>query len=288
MHTGTLKKLALALTFWLAVHAGLLRAQTFTAPLQASTTGTNPVDFEFRADGTLIAKGNYGVGDLLSGDDGAGTRMFWLPGYGAFRAGGTDTSLGIYTANNWDPSNLGAYSAAFGLDTAAIGDYSAAFGDYALAESTGSFATGESVSASGNYSVAMGQFLTVSGNNSVAFGKLNTASGYGSTASGTYNSASGGGSTVTGGSNIASGYYTTASGYYTTAMALASFVTGVFNVGGGNPSTWVSTDPLFEIGNGTSSSALSDALVVYKNGNVTAQGVITAAPGGNIPMYTGE
>lgn len=39
---------------------------------------------------------------------------------------------------------------------------------------------------------------------------------------------------------------------------------------------------------GTSSTAKTDALVVYKNGNVAAQGVITAAAGGDIPMYTGN
>src|ERR1700735_2724616 len=89
MHNGALRKMALALTFWLALHVSSLRAQIFTndLPLQASTTGTNPVDFEFRADGTLIAKGNSGVGTLLSTDQGAGTRMIWYPALTAFRAG---------------------------------------------------------------------------------------------------------------------------------------------------------------------------------------------------------
>ncbi|MEI9999721.1 MAG: hypothetical protein WDO13_11470 [Verrucomicrobiota bacterium] len=55
-----------------------------------------------------------------------------------------------------------------------------------------------------------------------------------------------------------------------------------------NQTAWVPTDPLFEIGNGASSSSLSDALIIYKNGNATLQGVLTAAPGGDIPMYSGN
>jgi hypothetical protein len=93
MHTKTLQKLALALTFWLALHMSSLRAQIFTAPLQASTTGTNPVDFEFRANGTMIAKGDFGIGSLLTADQGDGTRMLWFPSLGAFRAGIINTGL---------------------------------------------------------------------------------------------------------------------------------------------------------------------------------------------------
>src|SRR5271154_150960 len=109
MHTGTIRKWALALTFWLALHAAALRAQTFTAPLQASTTGTNPLDFEFRADGTLIAKGNSGVGSLLTGDQGAGVRMLWYPNLFAFR-------VGKVTGSDWDSSNIGIGSIAAGAD----------------------------------------------------------------------------------------------------------------------------------------------------------------------------
>ena len=58
-------------------------------------------------------------------------------------------------------------------------------------------------------------------------------------------------------------------------------------MGGGDPINWVASDPLFEVGNGTY-QARSDALVVYKNGNAAFQGVVTVAPGGDIPMYTGN
>lgn len=79
-----------------------------------------------------------------------------------------------------------------------------------------------------------------------------------------------------------------------------SFAVGCFNVGSTNSAsadTWIPTDPLFEVGNGASSSCdngnpyatgLSDAFVVYKNGNAALQGTLDVAPGGDIPPYTGN
>jgi hypothetical protein len=99
--------------------------------------------------------------------------------------------------------------------------------------------------------------------------------------------ASGSEATAIGTNVTASGTYATATGDATTANTYDSFVMGTYNVGGGNATTWVATDPLFEIGNGTSSSAKLDAVVVYKNGSMTVQGPITAAAGGDIPMFTG-
>ena len=287
MHNGALRKMALALTFWLALHVSTLKAQIFTndLPLQAVTTGTNPVDFEFRADGTLIALGNYGVGSLLSGDQGAGTRMLWFPSLAAFRAGGT-TDTGDY-ADYWNQSNIGAYSVSFGLNNLVSGAYASGFGSGNRVIGGGATAFGGGNLASGGNSTAMGVFNTASGYISTAIGMFNSATGTYSTASGAYNTSSGYGAATLGGSNTASGMYSTASGYYTQANAYVSFAMGYYNIGGGSPNTWVSTDPLFEIGNGTPTTP-SDALIVYKNGNVTAQGVITAAPGGDIPMYSGE
>ena len=304
MHTGSLKTWALALTFWLALHTSSLRAQIFTndLPLQAVTTGSNPVDFEFRSDGTLIAKGNYGVGSLLSGDQGAGTRLLWFPELAAFRAGYVDGS-------EWNSSNIGQYSVAFGHNTTASGPYSTALGEGSSATGTASTAMGKAyatgtystaiggATASGTYSLAIGGSYAggyssmatgssyASGDNSTAMGN-GTASGYGALAF-AYGIAVGHYSMAFGLSTTASGYASTASGLYTTAAASLSFAIGTYNVGGGNATTWVPTDPLFEIGNGTSTTA-SDALVVYKNGNAILQGTLQVAPGGDIPMYTGE
>lgn len=77
----------------------------------------------------------------------------------------------------------------------------------------------------------------------------------------------------------------------TLAGAYDSFVLGRFNLGtygSGGDTTWISTDPLLEVGNGTDSSHLSDAFIVYKNGNAVFQGSVQVAPSGDIPMYTGN
>jgi hypothetical protein len=77
----------------------------------------------------------------------------------------------------------------------------------------------------------------------------------------------------------------------TLAGAYDSFALGRFNFGtygSGGETTWISTDPLFEIGNGTDGVHLSDAFIVYKNGNAAFQGSVQVAPSGDIPMYTGN
>ena len=49
--------------------------------------------------------------------------------------------------------------------------------------------------------------------------------------------------------NIASGLLSSAFGFNSLAESYGSFVLGKYNVGGGSPTAWVGTDPLFEIGN---------------------------------------
>jgi hypothetical protein len=106
----------------------------------------------------------------------------------------------------------------------------------------------------GNYSFATGFETTASGNLSTAMGYFSTASGYYSIAMGR--------------SSLASGVNSTAIGDGATASSLTSVAVGSYNIGGGNPSTWVATDPIFEIGIGTSGSDKRNALTVLKNGNV--------------------
>jgi hypothetical protein len=289
MHTRTLKKLALALTFWLALHASALKAQIFTndLPLQADTTGTNPVDFEFRSDATTISRGNLGVGSLESGDQGDGTRMLWFPSLSAFRVGTVSTGLSL-GSGPWDTANIGEYSTAIGYNAEASGEASMALGAHNVASALHAVALGSHSTASGYDSAAMGSYATSAGSYSTAMGLSTTASGYDSTAMGML--------------TLSYGSCSTASGMYTTAASCFDFVVGVYNVGGGNETDWIGTDPLFEVGNGGGSSpyanpaftAPADAFVVYKSGdaavqgNLAAGGVITAAPGGDIPMYSGN
>lgn len=270
MHTGALRKAALALTFWLALHATPLRATS----LPLGPYGTSPITFEVDTNGLLWATGTYGTGTLsLSG---SGTRMFWFPTKAAFRAGGVN-------GTQWDSTNIGDYSMAFGLDTTASGYGSTASGLYSSASGEGSTAIG-SGTATGFGSTAIGVYNNAVANGATALGSTDTASGNYSTTLGTFNTASGYVATALGAGNVASGKFSLVSGLYTTASAYLSFVTGTYNVGGGTATSWVATDPLFEIGNGTSSTH-SDAFVVLKNGNATLKGTLTVAPAGDIPMY---
>lgn len=273
MHTGALRRAALALTFWLALHATPLRATS----LPLGPYGTSPITFEVDTNGLLSDTGTFGTGTLSF--SGAGTRMLWFPGKAAFRAG-------TVNGTQWDTANVGQYSMAFGLDNTASGYASTASGLYSSASGEGSTAIGHG-SATGFGSTAIGVYNNAVAPGAAAFGFNNTASGSYAATLGTYNTASGYVATALGAGNVASGKFSFVSGLYTTASAYLSFVTGTYNVGGGTATSWVATDPLFEIGNGTSSTH-SDAFEVLKNGNATLKGTLSVTAGGDIPMYTGN
>jgi hypothetical protein len=293
MHNGALRKWALALTFWLAVQLSSLRA----TPLPLGPYGTSPITFGVDANGLLSDTGTFEGTDSLS-LSGAGTRMFWDPYKAAFRAG-------YVNGTQWNDANIGNYSLAFGINSTASGYASAAIGGHATASGVGSTATGQNTTASGNYSTAMGGATDAAGQGSTAIGLFagavegfSTALGYfavatgpGATALGFSSTASGAYSTALGTNSTASGSNSFSLGTYSTAQADLSFVIGVCNVGGGSSTSWVGTDPLFEVGNGGNGisgdpalTTTSDALVVYKNGNVQAQGTIRCSPGGDLSM----
>ncbi len=82
-----------------------------------------------------------------------------------------------------------------------------------------------------------------------------------------------------GSNTTASGDNSMSMGFGTKAQAYACLAMGEYNIGGGNAAVWSATDPLFEIGNGTSSTP-SNALTVLKNGNTDVSGVFRAT--GNV------
>jgi hypothetical protein len=120
---------------------------------------------------------------------------------------------------------------------------------------------GHNATASGDYSTALGYSTTASG-------WVSTTLGYPTTASGDYSAALGLGTTASGASAVALGYSTT-------AQAARSLVIGRYNVIAGNASAWDPADPLFVAGNGSSSSTPSNALTLYKDGNMTIAGTLT-------------
>ncbi len=116
--------------------------------------------------------------------------------------------------------------------------------------------------ATGDISFAVGENTTASGDNSVAIGLNNLASG--------------GFSTAMGANSIASGLGSTAMGA-TEAQSFGEMTVGYLNTTYTPTSTTLpsSTDRLFTIGNGefnilTSAITRSDALMVLKNGTITA------------------
>jgi hypothetical protein len=119
--------------------------------------GTSNPSFKFQieGDGGIIATGTQASGRTLN-LSGAGTKLIWYPRKAAFRAG-------VAMANEWDDSNIGNFSAAFGRGT--------------LASAGHSFAAGYSTTASGDESVAFGMTTVASGTTAAAFGYRTNATG---------------------------------------------------------------------------------------------------------------
>ncbi len=241
---------------------------------------------------------------------GAGTRMMWYPKKSAFRAGYVgdtqwdDTNIGDYSVA------MGAHTWATGEGSTSFGSGSQATGEYSTAMGYNSYATGNISTSLGNNNYATGNSSVALGENNTTSGYISSALGYNNTASGDYSIAGGSGSTASGNTSVALGNYNTASGDYSVAIgngtasgqnsfvlgadvaasgdysmvtgqkqiaeSYNSFLTGRYGDGTGDSTSWVDTDPLFVIGNGTSSSALNNALTVYKDGNADLDGDFTA------------
>lgn len=155
-------------------------------------------------------------------------RFFWYPDKSALM-------VGRFLNSDWHKDSIGSYSFAMGNQTKATKSYAFAFGSY----------------------------MRATGQNAVALGGMDgLASGISSVVIG------GGAATAPGAVAIrgtAIGHSSKALGgrsesYYSIAM-------GYNNVGGGDPDSWVDTDPLFELGNGYPSTA-QNAMTILKNGNV--------------------
>jgi len=147
--------------------------------------------------------------------------------------------------------------------------------DFIYAPAFGSTVFGYFSSAGGEYSFAAGYSVNTGGFAAATFGGSSDAQGDYSFAAGN--------------SCAALGTNSAAFNERSVARAYDSFVVGAYNLGAGTETSWISTDPLFEVGNGTSSTS-SDALVVYKNGNAWVQGTLSAhaamrcAPSGDLSM----
>lgn len=212
-------------------------------------------------DDGFIVTGTFGAGDNIE-VSGTGTRMFFNPRKAAFRAGGI-------SGNIWDADSVGNYSFAVGNNNTAMALYSATIGFSNRAAGQAAFAAGSGNKATASSAVAIGRNGTASGNFAVAIGNANTASGASSTAMGSGTTASGTASTAMGDDSQASGNTSTAMGN-TIAPSFGETTMGLFNTTYTPASTTAfnATDRLLVVGNGTSSAARADALVILKNGKV--------------------
>jgi len=119
-----------------------------------------------------------------------------------------------------------------------------------------------------NYSVLFGQDLTSDGLKTLWLPSKGAFRSGNMTPAWDY-SAIGNVSSAFGSYTQASGNYSFATGLGTTANSFAEFSIGQYSLTGGGVNAWVAgTDPVFEIGNGLSSSAKSNMLTVQKSGNV--------------------
>ena len=218
---------------------------------------------------------------------GAGTRMMWYPDKAAFRAGGVEGSGGTL----WDKDSIGQYSFAVGNNTKAKGFAATAIGTFNTAIGYASTAMGYATKAIGDVSTSMGSGTNATGDYSISMGRNTDATGDYSTAMGNSTNATGDYSTSMGGYTNALGLYSTAMGYltdavgdYSTSMgrltyskAYASLSVGQFNdsIATSSKTSWVITDPVFIVGNGTAYNARSNAFTVLKNGNTNIAGAIT-------------
>lgn len=197
---------------------------------------------------------------VLFGRDtlGAGSKLMWLPSKSAFRVG---TVANGAASPYWNTDSIGQYSFASGLNTRAQG--------------FGATATGRGTEGFGSYSFASGFFSNADGNYSTAMGFNTDALGLGSTALGYSTDAEENYSFAAGYFSEAQAIYSVALGNTTRAQSHSSVALGRYNVGGGNASSWVPTDPIFEVGIGTGQNDRANAITIRKNGNV---GIGTTVP----------
>jgi trimeric autotransporter adhesin len=209
---------------------------------------------------TILKNGNVGIGTTtpefllsLSGDGG-------ILAKGTHSSGASLTSSGAGTRMIWYPKKSAfraGYVAGTQWDDASIGNYSTAMGQNCVASGSYSFAIGSTCSATADWATAIGGGSTASATSAIAIGN----------------------------GALASGENAVGLGIYARAVSLGVTAVGCANIGSGSASSWVATDPIFEVGNGTGATARSNAMTVLKNGNV---GIGTTTPTAKLQVEAGS
>lgn len=159
---------------------------------------------------------------------------------------------------------------AIGFDNTVPGEQSSAFGyDNATGVFSGASAFGHTNEATALNSSAFGYNNSASSNHANAFGYLNEAEANNASAFGYSNEAQGASSSAFGYNNTAVAANSSALGYQLFVDVYQMAAVGSYNEDpSGSSSSWVSTDPVFMVGNGQSLFSRSTALTILKNGNM--------------------
>lgn len=173
-----------------------------------------------------------------------------------------------------------------------IGNYSMTVGVANGASGQKAFSQGVDCHASGLYTFASGHMCHANGEFSHAEGNVAIANGNCSHAEGFYTEASGYVSHAEGYHTQATGQHAHSEGYYTEASGAMSHAGGHYVKAAYNYQTAIGkynenkSDNLFEVGNGTSDSARSNAFEVDKDGNAIIKGQLTQVPTTITPSIT--
>jgi polyhydroxyalkanoate synthesis regulator phasin len=201
-------------------------------------------------------------------------------GDGTEATGDRSLAMGRWTkATNANSVAMGCLTEATGLRTTAMGfgskatdNNAVAMGYYCEARGKRSLALGSSSIASGDDAIAMGVNTIAFGNNSLATGEETLAKGQNSVAMGYYSQARGAQSLAQGNHAIVCGNNSVALGYHSVAKSLRSVAIGSCNLIEGDSLNLIPTDPLFVVGNGVDENNRSNALTLYKNGDLEIAG----------------
>ncbi len=240
-----------------------------TTYVSMGTTQLLSVPYALHAARATTAENVSGL-EAIDEGNGTGWRLIDSNSDNYGNIGNASIDLSISTNTSTTNGAIGSRSIAIGGNASAQNDQSIAIGNYATATTSDATAIGPNATATGINSLAIGRLANTSGLDSKAIGSNATAQGLGSFASGFLSNAIGTHSVAFGNVVTSNGDYSYSLGNNTTSDAYSSFVVGRYNVGGGTTDSWVDTDALLEVGNGTSSTSKSNALIILKNGTIIA------------------
>ena len=231
-------------------------------PLHYGPIGENAIDFSFSEndshDHGALGDHSFAVGTSLIASGNHSTAL----GYGLLTEGNFSFAQGSQSMATE------SFSFAVGFFARATGEHSVALGSDSQASGEYSF-SGPDASARGDYSFSVGDNALSNSLNAVAIGANSLAIADNGFAAGFESTARRPGSMALGYQAETRADKSIAMGYGVWSNAYASTVLGTFNeLVTGSPTAFLPLNPLLEVGNGTSPTNRSTALMILKNGNV--------------------